>query len=134
MEIWAALLIAAQMTACHRGSSPSARRLFFNSVNAGSAELLFQPNFERYADAMRAAGRQNLHVLGQLRERCFQCAPGGRFEKPAVRAALLDFVTAAVTQFRARYGDAIRYFGSAADRSASRRRRCPPRLRCSHFR
>ena len=200
-QTWAALLIAAQVTACHQGSSPSARRLFFNSVNAGSAELLFQPDFERYVDAMRAAGIQNLHVLGQLRERCFQCAPGGpidinlepalgiydfsvyfqrldyavqrgmgiilsinfagrmdgdpasrgsydalpaffgvddvmlqrdasgrdqiyagtppasgmtkvpRFEKPAVRAALLDFVTAAVTQFRARYGDAIRDFG-----------------------
>jgi Beta-galactosidase len=40
--------------------------------------------------------------------------PGGtevpRFEKPAVRQQMLDFVTAVVTQFRARYGDSIRYY------------------------
>jgi hypothetical protein len=34
-----------------------------------------------------------------------------RFEKPSVRAFFLDYVTAVVTQFRARYGDSILYYG-----------------------
>lgn len=33
-----------------------------------------------------------------------------RFEKPAVRSAMLAFVSAVVTQFRGRYGDAIEYY------------------------
>ncbi len=34
-----------------------------------------------------------------------------RFEKPAVRDRLLRFVDATVTQFRARYGDSVLYYG-----------------------
>jgi hypothetical protein len=174
-------------------------RLFFNSVNAGGP-LLFEADFEAYVDAMLAQGIQDLHVFGQQRQRCYQCAPtpididteptagnydfsvyfqrldyaitqkgmhvvlsfnlagrldtdaatpgtynalppffgvddvmlardasgtdavfsagppGGnltkvpRFEKPAVRDSLLAYVTAVVTQFHARYGDAIEYY------------------------
>jgi hypothetical protein len=177
------------------------QRLFFNSVNAGSAQLIFQSDFQGYVDAMVDAGLGGLHVFGQWRQRCYQCAGGTpidmnteptlgvydfsqyfqrldyaitgrgmivvlsfnfsgrldtdppstgaynalpafldagevmtyrdasgadvvyagtppvsgmtkipRFENPLVRAALLDFVTAVVTQFRARYGQAILYY------------------------
>lgn len=181
----------------HDAASP--HRLFFNTVNAGGP-ILFQPDFEAYIDATLAHGIHDLHIAGQQRQRCFQCAPTAididtepalgsydfsvyfqrldyaitqkgmhvvlqfnlagrldtdpaspgaynalppffgvddvmlarasngtdavftssppasgmtkvpRFEKPAVRAALLDYVTAVVTQFRARYGDSIDYY------------------------
>jgi len=182
-------------------AAPAPSRLLLNSVNAGGAQLLFQDEFEAYVDATLQTGIHDLHVFGQLRQRCYQCAAPGpvdidtapavrsydfgeyfrrldyaitakrmrvvlsmnltgrfdtdapspgaynalppyfgvedvmtyrnsagadviyagsppvsgqtkipRFEKPPVRALLLDYATALVTQFRARYGDAILYY------------------------
>lgn len=78
-------------------------RLDTDPVSPGAQPVL--PSFLGADDVMmyrNGAGQDLVFTAGSTK------VP--RFEKPSVRAAMLDFVTAVVTQFRARYGDSVLYY------------------------
>jgi hypothetical protein len=77
---------------------------------AGSGTYNVLPSFFGVGDVMLARASDGTDAVFGAGPRGPSLTKVPRFEKPAVRAELLDYVTAVVTQFRARYGDAIVYY------------------------
>ena len=82
-----------------------AGRLATDPLNPGAQRAL--PTFLNASDIMLYRNLSGRDVMFLAGPEAGNLTRAPRFEKPSVRAAILDFVTAVVTQFRARYSDMV---------------------------